>query len=402
MQWAFGHFNTDNQEWMIFLEPILSLARDTIPFTNRGYAMKALTNVLCDPNLDILHRTDVAKALGEIGVGNESAIKALIDLLHNTNMDDSFRVYCVAKALWKIGLGHESAIKALFDLLRDPSIDYIHKIWVSKKIGLGNESIIKALTHILSDPNLTDLIHSHVVKALEKIALKNSIVIDTLEKLLRNSSLDSWHCFRVAVALGKLDAGNTIAIQSLINLLNNSSLTKMLRFHVAVALEKLDAGNTIAIQSLINLLSDSDFTDNKDNRLSRDNRLSVAIALGKLDMGNMIAIQALTDLLCDLDFRFMELVTPMGTMGWGNSEIIATLIYLLGNDKSDNTNLKDSLQSVVMEILKGIDVREDSTIIEALTDLLGKFNRDDPLRFGVIDALGLLLSKATSNSKFTS
>jgi HEAT repeat protein/energy-coupling factor transporter ATP-binding protein EcfA2 len=500
MQWAFGHFNTDNQEWMIFLEPILSLARDTIPFTNRGYAMKALTNVLCDPNLDILHRTDVAKALGEIGVGNESAIKALIDLLydtnmddsfrsnvvealgkigvgnesvikalidllydtnmddsfrsnvvdalgeigvgnesaikalidllydtnmddsfrsnvvdalgeigvgnesaikalidllHNTNMDDSFRVYCVAKALWKIGLGHESAIKALFDLLRDPSIDYIHKIWVSKKIGLGNESIIKALTHILSDPNLTDLIHSHVVKALEKIALKNLIVIDTLEKLLCNSSLDSWHCFRVAVALGKLDAGNTIAIQSLINLLNNSSLTKMLRFHVAVALGKLDAGNAIAIQSLINLLSDSDFTDNKDNRLSRDNRLSVAIALGKLDMGNMIAIQALTDLLCDLDFRFMELVTPMGTMGWGNSEIIATLIYLLGNDKSDNTNLKDSLQSVVMEILKGIDVREDSTIIEALTDLLGKFNRDDPLRFGVIDALGLLLSKAT-------
>jgi NACHT domain len=51
---AFGYFNTDKQKWSTYLEPISSLARETIPFTFNKFAIRAQGYFILNKSLSVL------------------------------------------------------------------------------------------------------------------------------------------------------------------------------------------------------------------------------------------------------------------------------------------------------------------------------------------------------------
>jgi NACHT domain/HEAT repeats len=221
IKWAFGYFNTEEQEWRSYLNPISSLVRDTIPFTHSGYAIAGLISLVRNPshlvwNLPLSWLpSEVAKALGKIAVGNLEAIANLTDLVSNPTFDDGLR---------KIVGG------------------------VLDQIAVGNSTAISALIELLRDANLDDELRSVVAETLGEIAVGNPKAIAALIELLDYSSHHDDR-YRVAYALGQIDQGNPKAISTLIELLDYSSHHDD-RYRVAYALGQIDQGNPKAISTL--------------------------------------------------------------------------------------------------------------------------------------------------------
>jgi hypothetical protein len=77
--------------------------------------------MLSTPDLLDWMLSGMADALGEIAVGNELAIKALVQLLSTPDLNDWQRFYA-AEVLGMIAVGNELAIEVLVQLV--PNLDY--------------------------------------------------------------------------------------------------------------------------------------------------------------------------------------------------------------------------------------------------------------------------------------
>jgi HEAT repeat protein len=114
-------------------------------------------------------------ALGDIGVGNQAAIDALVPFLTREDLDDRL-CYCVVKVLRQIiGVGNEQAIEALAQLLArmDLEDDVCYKVTnILGEIGVGNEQAIDALAQLLARVDLGNSLCSSVTSTLGEIVTK--------------------------------------------------------------------------------------------------------------------------------------------------------------------------------------------------------------------------------------
>ena len=413
VEWGFGCFNIEKQKWITYLNPIESLARDTIPLTHRVDAITILVALVNNPDLDDSLRPHVAEVLGtideqnktaisvliallgkpdlynllhsrvadtlrKIAVGNEIAIAALIVLLGNPDSDNSLHFH-VANTLGTIAVGNETAIAALVDLLGNTDLDDDLRLDVVDTLGtiaVGNETAIIALITLLGNPDLDNLLHFCVADTLSKIE-GNETAIAALVALLGKPDLADCPVFGVPEALGTIGVGNETAIAALIALLGNPDLADYRRSDVAAALGTIGVGNKTAIAALIALLDDPDLADSL--------RSDVAAALGTVDGRNEIAIAALVALLgkSDLpDWLRSGVAKALGTIDEQNETAIVALIALLGNP-----DLAHWLRSGVADVLGKIDIGNE-TAIAALVALLGNPDLSDWLRSCVAEDLG--------------
>jgi Trypsin-like peptidase domain/NACHT domain/HEAT repeats len=379
---AFGYSKkisgSDRKEWITYSSTISSWARDAILVTHRGYVIATLIALSGKRFLPTGLEASVAEIFGQIAVGNDTAITAVIALSNNFAFGSKNVVFYI-EILGQIAVGNEAVIMALIPLLNNPSLSLYFSLHdkVSNalgKIAVGNEKAITALINLLNDRSLDDDLRSDVAEVLGKIAVGNEKAITALINLLNDRSLDDDLRSDVAEVLGKIAVGNEKAITALINLLNDRSLDDDLRSDVAEVLGKIAVGNEKAITALINLLNYRSLDD--------DLKSDVAEALGKIGVGNQKKIAAsmtLNDHSLYDDYR-SDVDEVLCKIGVENQKIAALMIL-------NNRSLDDDYRSNVAEVLGQIGVGNEEAIT-ALINLLNDRSLDDNYRSDVAEVLG--------------
>jgi energy-coupling factor transporter ATP-binding protein EcfA2 len=112
VQWGFGYYDEEKQQWRTFLDPIKEGARETLPQTDRKWAIQELCQILKHPQCSKSTRGQAFESLGEIGQGNEMAIAALVKFIETTEDEDTRRK--AAENLWKIDPGNRKKRRSRF------------------------------------------------------------------------------------------------------------------------------------------------------------------------------------------------------------------------------------------------------------------------------------------------
>ncbi len=391
IKWAFGDFDTEKQEWNNYLDPISSLARETIPFAHRRYAIDALISLVGNPTLADNLRCEVARALGKIAMGDRAAIDTLISLLKNPSLDVNLHD-SVSEALGEIVVGDRATIDTLISLLENPSLYANLRCKVARTLGeiaMGDRATIDALTLLVGNPDLdSDWHYNSVTEDLGKIAVGDRATIDALISLLENPALDAnlYLYSSSTKVLGEIAVGDKVTIDTLISLLKNSSLDANLHYSVAMALDKIKPGNRVTIDALMSLLGNPALEDFRAN-------FNVVSVLGKIAVGDRTTIDTLISSLentfLNEDLRY-DVASVLGKIAVGDRTTIDALISLL--KKTDLADLQHySVIRVLGEIAVGdkatIDILMDSGATDILISLLGNPFLYNYLRYEVAVAL---------------
>src|SRR5919199_4336040 len=148
VQWGFGYFNIEEQEWQTFLDPIAEASKAILPESDRTRAIATLTELIRTSEHEDI-RWLAAYSLGQIEEGYPDAIAALIELIH-TSEDEEIRCLA-ANRLGEIEEGNPDAIAALTELIRTSENEFIRwkaadSLW---KIDESNPDSIVAFTELL-------------------------------------------------------------------------------------------------------------------------------------------------------------------------------------------------------------------------------------------------------------
>jgi DNA replication protein DnaC len=203
IKWGFGYFDSKEQVWLNFIDPIPEDARKTLSLTDKERVIPALISLFHNIQsedtrrkadlISLLHdiqsedtRRKVAKSLGKIEAWDEQTIGAVIPFLNN--IQDEFTRWSVADKLGKIDVGNEQAISALIPFLKDTQNEDIR--WrvaeILGNIAVGNEQVIAALIPLFKDTQFEPT-RWIVADSLGKIAVGNEQTISAFISLLHDT-----------------------------------------------------------------------------------------------------------------------------------------------------------------------------------------------------------------------
>ncbi len=379
VEWAFGYFNTRKNKWENFSYYIENLAKETIPFIDRSYAITAIVKLFRNLDLD----DDVTEVLEQIvEVGDREVIMALIERLEQPHPQFGFHfLSSVGNLLGRIGVGNKEAIMALVQLLGHPDVDNWFRSYIVNTLyqsGVRTIEEIDSLLQELDRSDLNDEIQFNVRDMLWRISidLGTEEILSSIQ-LLGYPGLDAWLRNDITKTMMRIDIGNKEAIAALITLLGQSNTSDVIEILVQIGIG--DAGT---IETLSQLLKQPDL----DDRLYCD----VAAVLGLIDQGNPAAIDKLIQLLnqTELDDQlFRDVARALGQVGGGNPAAIKILLQLL-----KHPNLNDLHRYSVFIALGNIGVG-NSEVITAMIKLLGHQNKIEASN--VVRALRRILTKST-------
>jgi len=248
VQWGFGHFNIEKQEWQTFLDPIAEASKAILPESDLTRAIATLTELIRTSEDEYI-RYQAADRLGKIDQGNPDSIATLTQLIR-TPEDESIR-WNAAYSLGGIGKGNPDAIAALTELIRTSENEDIR--WQAAdslvEIDEGNLEAL-ALTR-------TRIFPSSAVQAADLLYLRNirkgdPDAIAALTESIRTSKNEcTW--WKVADSLGEISKSNPDVIAALTELICTSE-DAFIQWCAAINLAKIGKGNPDAIAILTQLI----------------------------------------------------------------------------------------------------------------------------------------------------
>jgi hypothetical protein len=255
--WAFGYFNTDNQKWITYSDPVESLARETIPFTHREYAINILLVLLTKRNIEGINYSSIVEIIREIAVENKFAILYLTDVYHSLKW----------AATWDF-LNNDFKNKIMFLLndisgLREPSKKIENIDRQKSEAKKSNEVGVKYLQEVLCEKDLNCLnyvTHHNMFYNMQRITLHNERVINLLIEFVKNDNINYNYKACAVEALGRIATNNKESLFLLSNLLgnldwdNNINLNRYY-FSISEALASIDRGNSKVITLFVDLLN---------------------------------------------------------------------------------------------------------------------------------------------------
>ncbi|MEG4849694.1 NACHT domain-containing protein [Microcoleus sp. B5-D4] len=170
VNWGFGYFNEEKQEWRTFIEPLAPGSREILKETDRERAISALVKLICISQIDEDTRRQVAEnlGLGEIDKDNRVAISALVELM-GTSLDKNTGRR-VADSLGNPGKDNLVALAALKDKL---------------VVGLAalKNTVVPALIEFNPNPGDEDT-RWRAVEIFAETGKNNSLTASSIAKLL--------------------------------------------------------------------------------------------------------------------------------------------------------------------------------------------------------------------------
>ncbi|MEG4344515.1 HEAT repeat domain-containing protein [Microcoleus sp. A003_D6] len=352
VEWGFGYFNIEKQEWRRFLYPIEEGAKAVLPESSRTRAIGALTELIHTSGDKFTRRLEAATSLGEIDEGNPDAIAVLTELIRTSG--DKFIRMKAAQSLGEIDKGNPDAIATLTELIR--TSEYKSSWWqaaeILGEIGKGNPDAIATLTELICGGD--GHMGLKAVDSLRKIGKDNPDAIATLSELIRTSENESIRLL-AAESLGKIDEGNPDAIAALTKLIRTSE-NEYIRRYAAESLGEIDEGNPDATAALTKLIRTSE---------NEHIRQIAAKTLGEIDEGNPDRIATLTQLILTSENEEMRCYAAesLGKIDEGNPDATATLTKLI------RTSENEHIRQIAAESLGEIDEGNPDTIA-TLTQLI--------------------------------
>jgi len=308
--------------------PIAEKARVVLGETDRARAITLLSWLRQTSQSDIPYLCEI---IGEIGKGNQTAIKAIECWVQNA--PDEYQILEAAANLGKIAPGNKIARQVLINLIDNTENEYIRSSAAGNlgKIEPGNEVAIKALIKILQHSKKAQLCQS-AAWHLGEIDSANEEVKDLLVSLLK-ATQDKTIRIIIAESLGRVDPGNTIAFNELETLIDDSR--ENICWQAAAALGKIDPDNKIAISTLEKLIK---------NALSKDdlslNLKWIASSLVEINPNNEIAAEAFKLIIKNLNKEgvFSSSVINMDRRNYCQALFQNTAIALAQMDYNKETN----------------------------------------------------------------
>jgi HEAT repeat protein len=395
VQWGFGEFDIEKQEWQTFFDPIKEGARKAIPETIRWLTITELIAIIENcPDEDTLRQA--VKSLETIGVGNPEVLAGLIEVIRTTENEDIRGR--AAESLGKIGVGNSEAIAGVLEVLRTTKNGNTRARAAESLggIGVGNPEAITGVLQIIRTTENEDT-RREALESLGKIDPGNPEAIAGLLELLLTTEDEDTHdtesgiqgslktfktWFRyekAAESLGKIGVGNLHAIAGVLEIIRTTE-NEDTRRRAAESLGKIDLGNPEAINGVLEIIR---MTDNQDTRRR------AAESLGKIGVGNLHAIAGVLEIIrmTDNQDTCRRAAESLGEIGVGNLHAIAGVLEIIRMTDNEDTR-REALKSlgeisarnpdVINGLIAVIRTTEDEDTRREALKSLGKIDPGNP------------------------
>ncbi|PSB14083.1 hypothetical protein C7B69_19420, partial [filamentous cyanobacterium Phorm 46] len=338
VQWGFGYFNIEKQEWCGFIAPIEKGAKTVLPESNRRRVIVALTKLIRTSENQSIRR-QAAYSLGKIDKGNLDAIAALTELIGTCEDEDTRR--WAAYSLEEIDEGNLKALALTRTRIFSSSPVQAADIVDLRNIGKGDPDVIATLSELICTSENGD-IRWLAAESLREIGKGNPDALPALNELICTSENGDIR-WLAAESLGKIGKENLDAIAALTELIRTSE-NELILWWVANSLGEIDEGNSDAIAALIELIHTS-----QNNHVWSE----AGNSLKKIGKGNAYAIATLIDLIRADNSAWGILWAPnvLDEICKGSSYAIATLTQLILTSEDEHTRKQaDILKEILTEI----------------------------------------------------
>jgi HEAT repeat protein len=337
VQWGFGYFNIEKQEWQTFLYPIAEASKAILPESDRTRAIATLTELIRTSEHEDI-RWEAVVNLGKIDECNPDAFAALTELIR-TSKNEDIRWEAVV-ILGQIGKGNPDAIATLTELIGTSEDEDIR--WEAAdslgKIDECNPDAIAALTELIRTSD-NEEIRWGAVESLREIDEGNPNASVALTELIRTSEDEDTRCTAVVI-LGEIGKRNPNAIAALTELIRTSE-DQDIRWEAVNSLGEIGKGNPDAIADLTELIHTS---GDENIRYQAANRLGEIDTnrLGEINEGNPYPIADLTQfiLTCE-DKSRQEAAAFFLTTKMTETQQMTGVVTALKNCLSDKTYEND-------------------------------------------------------------
>ena len=406
IKWSFGYFDIEKRDWRTFLDyipkreydnfigelfgheekewdrvllPIAGGAGNVLRETDSQMVMKELLSLLQTVKSKRT-RYRIAEIIGEIDLGNITAITTFVNLLP---FQEECSIGFLFNGIEEICKGNQSVITALIELIQTTEDKKIclDAACSLGKIDPGNPTAMAVLVELVQTVKEPEM-RWRAADSLGEINPTNPIAIGVLIELIQTTQ-DQAICLEAAYSLRKIAPGNPTAIPKLVKLIQiaedqetrqqaayilwgycNSKRTAIpaiieiiqtakdpeIRCQAAESLGKIDPGNPTAIRVLVELIQTA-----KDPEI----RCQAAESLGKINPGNPTAIEALVKLIQSsekIETR-CQAAEILGEIASENPMAITTIVELIRTTKGQvflkrmGTSILNLLNKQLLEIV---------------------------------------------------
>ncbi len=373
IQWGFGYFNEEKQQWQRFIDPLAEGSKEILKQTDPERAIAALAELIRNSGNEET-RWRAAYSLGEIDKDNPVAIEALVELIR-TSQDENTR-WRAADSLGKIGKDNPVAISALVELIGYSGDEdtRIRAAYSLGEIDKDNPVAISALVELIRNSDDEDT-RWRAADSLGEIDKDNPVAISALVELIGTLQNEDTR-WQPVYSLGKIGKNNPVAIAALVELIRNSGDESTRRL-AASSLGKIGKDNPVVISALVELIRNS---GNEDTR-----RRLAAYSLGEIDKDNPVAIAALVELIRNSDDEDTSryAADSLGKIGKDNPVAIQALVELIRTSQ-DEKNRRQAAYSL------GKISKNNPVAIHALVELI-RTSQDESTRRHAADSLGKIM-----------
>jgi HEAT repeat protein/energy-coupling factor transporter ATP-binding protein EcfA2 len=194
---SFGVFNSEQDRWMLPLEPLAEVAKFALLETERTKTIEILLDLIKKSNQEDVY-FQILTILKKIGRGNLNIIDFLETNIAKIKNQDLRTM--VAETLGEINIGNETAISNIIEIikisLKPVSIEFLaSKLQI---IGINNTLCINSLEELLKDKSQSKEFHRIIGTALWSIDKSNQTAITLLVNLAKDTQYsDRWRTFEI-------------------------------------------------------------------------------------------------------------------------------------------------------------------------------------------------------------
>jgi HEAT repeat protein/energy-coupling factor transporter ATP-binding protein EcfA2 len=340
-------------------------------------------------------KNDAIECLGEIAFSNNGAILALENCLGNFPQEDEDGHLCAARNLLKVSPQNKTAILTLTSLTKSASDDNVRRnaAKILSRIDIYDEEVIFALLQFTE--SLSTLMHSDEDKSIYWEHFHgNEFVISLLLDYIRNYACKFGQDWAIKI-LSYIASENTNAISTLTELLScvNEDKIQLKLIESLFIINPISTTDKNIVNALFKILS----LTPKNNL-----RIAAAVLLGKTDFGKEAAVKALMELtknasdkqekvsgLKALGFILLSfdkfLLIDFETISHDYYEILIPDELMIKSKLVYDTLLQESPLNPKCFVKPDDYIRE--FVIEAIVEMI-KNSTDDGLTFSLLECLG--------------
>lgn len=371
---AFGYWD-ENQEWE---KPglIAILAKSTIPFVHRDYAITSLMKLLENKIPHNIHC--IVETLGGIASGRKDVSERIIVVLEG---NESEICLSLAHLLTEIVIKEDSIVTKLLALLKREDLTGAVRAavaWALKKIAIDNKEVIDAL--LITLDNCNDIcLHGNIIRVLGKAKIRKEDIVASFLTILGKESPNNDLYNHVEYALEDISDNNDWAIDYLIKLISGNETEIHLHVKVLRILGSIAISNQNAIDYLIGVLS------SKYDVIYASSINDTAFeALKKIAIGSKPAISCLLKLLKNKQLNskpYFKIVKVLSVVAEKEQWVVEEIARLIEENIFDSNSLPWAIH-----VLGVIGVK-DQKAIKVLNTLLDQKELEPCLRFTVASSL---------------